>query len=318
MQFNSYTDNLNIEIFDIETTGLNPENDMIISASFCNEDGLGLKQYFCEDPNAEFLLITKIIDDLNSLDGIITYNGLRFDIPFVLTRAKKYGIANDVPNIKNYDIYKLLKTYWLAGKMMPSLSQKAVENAMGFSDNRIDEIDGSECISLYNNYVKTGLESIKETILLHNADDIRQLARISSNLSFMPFHQVAFETGFTLKQRANYPGASDVLINIDAITETKNGFIANGRTVSGLDNIAMCDNNINLVYDSFSGLIRLEITCMNLEDYDYIDLQELPIEINEFKDLEGFANNYLILRQNSKIKYKEVNTLVAELVRKIV
>lgn len=313
---NIYTENLNIAVFDIETTGLRPLSDMIISASFIDEDGGGLRQYFCEDPQSEFLIINKIVEEFSKLDAVITYNGFRFDIPFVKTRAQKYGI--DVPDIFNIDVYKLLKKYWPVAKSMSSLSQGSVEYAMGLRDSRTDTIDGAECIPLYNDYLLTGDMDNVEKILLHNADDVRQLSKISNNLSFLPFHKVAFENGYILKARASYPGADDVRINMSDISIEDSKIVAIGSSKQNLPGLDIENDFYHLQYDSFSGAIRLELFLREIDCYKYTDLTKLDVNPIDFKDFEGYNHDFLILIDNTKIYYKEINAVISELIRRIV
>ena len=108
MKYDPYSDNLKLKVFDIETMGLYPAHDMIINAGFCSPDGSGLFQNFAKDPSDERRIIEEILEQLEDADGIITYNGNRFDLPFVLTRAKKYGLCSSLPMFRSIDIYRLL------------------------------------------------------------------------------------------------------------------------------------------------------------------------------------------------------------------
>ena len=318
MQYDPYTEQLNIAVFDLETAGLNSQKDMIISASFLSEDGEDLRQYFCDDPQAEYLLITKICEEFDALDAVITYNGDTFDIPFIKARAKKYGMEDMCKSIWDIDIYRMLKNYWPAGKLLPSLSQASVEKALGISEERTDRIDGSQCIALYNRFLARGDGDAKEKILLHNADDVRQLARIASSLSFIPFHQAAYENGYYFKVDTEMSGGEAVGIQLSSVYETVGSFTVNGRTKPGMVPLSAFEDYFTLEYDSFSGASRLVLHPKELEDYLYVDLAEMPLDTGDFEDLEFFASNYLIIKQGGDIKYKEINRLIKELMSKIV
>lgn len=310
---NIYTDNLNMAVFDIESTGLSPDRDIVISASFLDDDGSGLRQYFTGDPKTEFLIIKKIAEEFKQLDAIITYNGKRFDIPFVQTRAKKYGI--EIPEILNIDVYLLLKSYWPVKKNMNSLSQKSVEYAMGLCDERVDEISGEQCISLYNDYIATGNTESIDKILLHNADDVKQLHRISEQMSFVPFHKMAFENGFAIKARRYASISEDLLINVSSTKLENNIFTVLANTKTNLPSIDIFEQYYHLDYDSYTGLIRLEIICDEADSYKFVDLKALPVRIDEYTNLEGYNNGFLILVEDNNIKYKEVNQLVGDILR---
>ena len=199
MIYDPYSKNMNCRVFDIETTGLSPAMDMIISASFIDPDGSGLTQYFTEDPASEYITVTRILEELSGCDAVITYNGNSFDLPFIYSRARKLCITGPRHFLRKIDIYRWLKSYWQLAPSMESLRQVAVEEALGLSECRTDRINGGECIPLYSDYLSRGTEKSKELILLHNADDVRQLAAITQKLSFLPYHRIAFENGFMTK-----------------------------------------------------------------------------------------------------------------------
>ena len=318
MQYNPYTENLKIAVFDIETAGLSSQKDMIISASFIDEDGENLRQYFCDDPQAEYLLITKILEEFESLDAVISYNGDSFDLPFVKARAKKYSMDDDFPKLWSIDVYKILRNYWMAGKLLPSLSQSSVEKSLGIDSCRTDTIDGGECIALYDRFVARNDQSAKEKILLHNADDVRQLARISSKLSFIPFHKVAYENGYLMKVKGSLEGADETDIHLSRVYETAYSFTVNAKTKAGMIPLSAFEEYFTLEYDSFSGAARLVLQPKELEDYLYVDLSDMPVDISVFQNMEGYASNYLIIKQSGEIKYREINSLIKELMGKIV
>ena len=102
-----------VGILDIETTGLKGDFDIILCAV--------LKQW--GKPNhiickidltkkdlikTEFKLINKIVDEVNKMDGVITYYGSRFDMPMIRTRCFYHGIAPP-EKIKHLDMYYTIK-----------------------------------------------------------------------------------------------------------------------------------------------------------------------------------------------------------------
>ena len=92
MIYDPYSKNMRCTVFDIETTGLSPTRDMIISASFIDPDGSGLRQYFTDDPRTEYFTVSRILEELADCDAVITFNGNSFDLPFVYSKARKYKI----------------------------------------------------------------------------------------------------------------------------------------------------------------------------------------------------------------------------------
>ena len=68
---------------DIETTGLSPEYSEItvVGIQLCNGLDSAFIQLVSEDINAD-----SIVDALNGVQIIYTYNGSRFDLPFITSR----------------------------------------------------------------------------------------------------------------------------------------------------------------------------------------------------------------------------------------
>ena len=312
MLYNPYTKGLKCKVFDIETSGLYFSQDRIISASFCAPDGSGLVQYFTEDPQSEHLTISAVLRELEDCDAVITYNGNSFDLPFVLARAKKYGLAQKLPMLWKIDIYLWLKHYWQLAPKMESLRQKAVEEALGLHSDRTDMIDGGECIPLYSAWLRTGAEEPKELILLHNADDVRQLAAITQKLSFLPYPKITFESGFLM--RAEGGGLLAASYRIKAGPSKLSGRKLNVKAVIDPPCMptAYYEDSFQLQADA-KGSAELSVYCTEKEGLLFTDLKKLPVDISLFKGLEGYEQDYLVLSDSEKINYSSCVRLASEL-----
>ena len=306
MKYNPYCKNLRTRVFDIETTGLYPVHDRVISASFCNTDGSELVQFFCDAPQNEDILLEQIVTELESCDAVITYNGAMFDIPFILQRAKQNHVAEKLPLFWSIDIYRWLKSYWPAAKSMESLRQKAVEEALGLSDNRTDEIGGGECISLYANYVNWNDEHAKELILLHNGDDVRQLGKIADSLSFLPYHQIVFEKGFLTKTQTGK-------IRIESVKLSKTKLSVKAKTAPGLIPTDIYNNSYHLQYDTLSGSISVDINIQNKGEYQFINVVEIFPDTSDFIPFAGYQSGFLMLAGPGGTAYRECNFLAAKI-----
>ena len=88
-------------LFDIETTGLNRTKDFMYMFGICEKKGKNLiySQYYIEDESEEKELILKVNELLNT-KKVISYNGDRFDFPFIRKKMEKYNISKvDFENI---------------------------------------------------------------------------------------------------------------------------------------------------------------------------------------------------------------------------
>lgn len=164
--------------FDIETTGLSSNYNEIILVGFAestSDDGLKITQFFAENPTEESEVLMATRELLDGVDCVITYNGASFDIPFYQKRCRKRGIEPGKPY--NLDLFNLVKLDQPLRNSLPDLRQKTIEKYLGLSD-RTDTISGGESVRMYQNYVSNGSKQLEEQILLHNHDDVQELAKI--------------------------------------------------------------------------------------------------------------------------------------------
>jgi len=199
--------------FDIETTGLSASSSYLylIGCIYYKEDSWHLKQWFSDGIEEEKEVITLFFEFLKDYKVLVHYNGQGFDIPYLLTKVKRYKLRYDFESITSLDIYKEILPY---KKLLSfeNLKQKTVEAAFGL--NRLDTFSGGDLIAVYASYVgkhqyemkhrkllgedeykipkHSGLPSMPETesekllyvLLLHNADDLKGLLAISRLITY--------------------------------------------------------------------------------------------------------------------------------------
>ncbi len=183
-------------VYDIETTGLFPRNDMIMLTGLLTiENGRARAvQYFAETLSDEKAVLEATLSVLAKADVVLTYNGRSFDVPFTETRAAKYGLRCDIPF--DLDLFTILSGYSEIRKFTGSLSQKSIERFMGMAPGRDDMIDGRESIRLYEQYLSSPSYALEKTIMLHNHDDICQLYRILPVVRQTDLHRAMSKMGF--------------------------------------------------------------------------------------------------------------------------
>lgn len=87
---------MSIAFFDIETGGFDAGRFPIITMCVADdqEDGVSV----LVDSKSERQLIASIISSLMSYDTIVSWNGSRFDIPYINKRGEQYGLSIQHPN----------------------------------------------------------------------------------------------------------------------------------------------------------------------------------------------------------------------------
>lgn len=181
----SYSKNKRMVFFDIETLGLNPQfyPVILIGMSYEENGKYIVEQFFAEDILEEEIILNQFRLKIKPSDILVTYNGKNFDVPYINKRMERYGVDFSL-NQEHLDVICHVRPN--KKKLgLESCSLKSVERYLKLS--REDTIDGAESITLYNRFVKSREESIKQKIMLHNFEDVYNLPgilKIFDNIEF--------------------------------------------------------------------------------------------------------------------------------------
>ena len=158
---------------DIETTGLSCQSSYItvIGIYLVNSYDSKLIQLVGNDVTADNLL-----ESVNKVSNLYTYNGSRFDLPFIHSAI---GI-----NLESMTAHRdLMYDCWrcnLKGGF------KAVEQKLGIARESVG-ITGWDAVLLWNRYKRYGdLNSLK-TLLKYNEEDVVNLKTLREKLEDYPF-----------------------------------------------------------------------------------------------------------------------------------
>ena len=158
-----------VEAFvDIETTGLSPWESDITVIGF----------YICSPNRSECVQLVGMditrVDVLNTLEGVdtlYTYNGARFDLPFI-----HHHLGIDLADM--YEHYDLMFHCWrnnLRGGL------KGVEKQLGIC-RETEGVDGREAIRLWNRYLYSADMEALDTLLRYNKEDVVNLKTLKDIL----------------------------------------------------------------------------------------------------------------------------------------
>lgn len=299
--FDTYFGNLRIGFFDIETTGLSPDRSKLILAGLAYYEGdtLVAKQIFADDPSEEPEVITAVLNELKNFDMVVTYNGKRFDMPFLLKRAHRNKIHMNEALPYNLDLYPAVRSFSPLRAMLPDLKQKTVESFIGLWETRTDEISGAESVELYYYYAGTKDEKIRDVILLHNRDDITQLSKLLKVLDKCDLNSYIFANGLPAGR-----------LIIDRITAGKLYL-----DIKGTQRTAPADF---LSYDDFcsgykvwfkakdsSFVIRIPV--IENSGLRLVDLKKMNIDCSSLLMYPNVEEDYLIASINGAVNHREVN-----------
>ncbi len=136
---------------DIETTGLGSPADHITTIALY--DGRSVHHYVHGENLDDFSR------DIRRYGLIVTYNGKRFDIPFI---ERTLGIAMPQPHI---DLMHVLHSLGIKGGL------KGCERQLGIARDGLEGVDGYFAVLLWRDYVESGRRASLETLLAYNCAD---------------------------------------------------------------------------------------------------------------------------------------------------
>ena len=161
-----------VEAFiDIETTGLSPWESEITVIGF----------YICSEMESRSIQLvgkditrTEVLATLEGVDTIYTYNGARFDLPFIYQHL-------GINLAEMYDHCDLMFQCWknnLKGGL------KGVEKQLGIN-RELENVNGREAIQLWNRYLYSADLEALEILLRYNLEDVVNLKTLKEILDEM-------------------------------------------------------------------------------------------------------------------------------------
>ena len=283
--------------FDIETTGLSRKYHEVILIGMLYIEGEKkiVKQYFCDNPREEKLILDNFYKDLQEFDLIISYNGHSFDIPFLNARFAENNLDHFIDPFYGFDLYRLVRKN--KNKLpIERTNLKSIENLLGI--NRQDTISGKESIALYYDYVNYGDLDAKNKVLLHNLDDLKYLLPVVNILDYLCINSIYMEFPCTLE--SNIIGD----LHIENIKKNRDYLYITGKT------------NFNAEYQSYTSIelsikdnlfnIRLPLISFTLEDSNKISFLDTSIIDLDLQEIDINLRNSFITSINKDIQYKNV------------
>lgn len=307
--FEEYFGGMNIVAADIETTGLSPKSSAVIlgGAVISEKHDRKAVQFFCDTTDNEAELLQRYVSMLTENDIIVTYNGNRFDIPFLIHRMHHYNLdTTGLERLYSVDMYRILKYHSHLPEILPNMKQKTVEAFLGDAESRTDEIDGAKSVELYFEYMRSSgsqRSQLLNKILLHNRDDIVRLSDMMRIIRTLDLHEIMYSSGFPM-----YIG--ELYIHIEKIKISHCRVTAEGSVMGDVCEYTEFSESFSLKVSEKHRKLKLEIQCEDVHDFTVADLRNLDIDIQPLKELGGYESGYLILKDGSSIRYHEVNQLV--------
>ncbi|MDR2355888.1 MAG: ribonuclease H-like domain-containing protein [Clostridiales Family XIII bacterium] len=308
--FDFYFGEARLGVFDIETTGLGAGRSKIILGGLLTPCGGGVRvrQFFAEGVHEEGELLALYTEALSETDVLFSYNGDRFDIPFVNERLAKRLRPPAFGDCLSVDVYRVLRKHSVLGDAPPDLKQKTVEAHLGLGHARTDRIAGADSVRLYYEYVASKSPKLLQYILLHNSDDLLQLARILRVFGRSDLHEIAAHTGFPVKCGESLALITDIKLGRRVLEFS-------GKYKALPFDYILFDEPWRISFQNETESFCVRVPCLCEKDLVFVDLRELGADDGEFASCEAYGDGYLALKQGSKMHYGPMNRLVKRITR---
>lgn len=166
-------------IFDIETMGLRSVPIILIGIARIHNNNILIDQYLSRNFKEEPAILTAFVSRLRENDTIITFNGARFDIPFIEDRLSYHKIGETVYNKIHHDALPLSRRAWKT--KLPNCKLGTLEKYI-LNIEREDDIPSRSVPNFYNTYIRYKNVGLLVPIVNHNKQDLITLAKIFSRL----------------------------------------------------------------------------------------------------------------------------------------
>lgn len=269
--------------FDIETTGLSATSSCIylIGCMYKKENTLFTEQFFAETKEDEKDILEAFIRLLDNYQTLITFNGTRFDIPFIRSRCMQHHISENFDNFSHIDIFKEIKNMKNFLKL-PNYKQKTIETFLGIE--REDQYSGGELIAVYEEYLKSSYpQKLQELLLLHNFEDITGMPDLMPIFTYRSILNGAYQIqGAETTAFITYDGEQKhellITLNNDSIVPKRISFQYKDFYITMYDDIT------KIRIEIFEG--ELKYFYDNYKDYFYLPVEDMAIHksVAEFVD----------------------------------
>jgi uncharacterized protein len=173
-----------VAYLDIETTGLKPADAQVTLVGLVYAEGGArrLEQHFVDSPRDEAEVLRTVARRLESFAGVVTYNGVTFDLPFLHRRARHLQVK--WPDVETYDLLTVARAWKQEYGRLPDCRLQTV--MAHFRVGRQDATSGLEMIDAYMRWLAKGNPADRDLILHHNADDLLLLPDLVPYLTAAP------------------------------------------------------------------------------------------------------------------------------------
>jgi hypothetical protein len=178
-----------------------------------------------------------------------------------------------------------------------------VEDYLGIGRERADRISGADSVRLYFEYVATKAPELLHCILLHNSDDLLQLARVLRVFGKLDLHRIASHTGFPVKCGESLAFVTDIKLGRHTLEFS-------GKYKALPFDFVLFDEPWQISFQSETERFGVCVPCLYEKDVVFADLRALGADDGGFAAFPAYESGYLVLKQGKKVYYEPMNRLI--------
>lgn len=159
---------------DLETTGLSMAPLFLVGLMYSSGDDLVVDQLFARDYTEERAVLIHTAETLKRFSLLVTFNGVRFDVPFLRERMIYAGLEF-VPTPMHVDLLPVARR--VLGGRTPNHKLQTLERYL-CNRKRIGDVPGSEIPGVYHEYVRTQDAGDIAGVFHHNRLDLLTMLQL--------------------------------------------------------------------------------------------------------------------------------------------
>jgi len=159
---------------DIETCGLSSAPVFLIGMLYLEGERMLIDQLLARDYEEEAPILEFFWANISRFDGIVTFNGKSFDLPFLKDRASYHRIEVEAPQM-HFDLLHEARRRWRG--VFPDCRLQTLE-ARVCRRLRSGDIPGSLIPRAYHEFVRSKDPGLVREIIEHNALDLVTMSEV--------------------------------------------------------------------------------------------------------------------------------------------
>jgi len=159
---------------DLETTGLSMTPLFLVGLMYSSGDDLVVDQLFARDYTEERAVLVHTAETLKGFKMLVTFNGMRFDLPFLEERMIYTGLEFAGAPV-HVDLLPVARR--ILKKRTPNHKLQTLERYL-CNRKRIGDVPGSEIPGVYHEYVRTQDAGDIAGVFHHNRLDLLTMLQL--------------------------------------------------------------------------------------------------------------------------------------------